>query len=209
MNFTVVKSHVKMHLRFLALLFIVFSSYFTMPLEAQTISKYYIGGGGGYSFKGEIVSSTETYNSTLILMQGGINLTPSRVRFPLILKMETNLGISNLSTHGARDYEWALIVGFETVFPLSNKIALTASISTGPGYFNADIMKQSDGFIFSNNFSLTVIIRISSQGWYLKPEYRFRHMSSFDFRLPNYGLDHHFILLTAGVLFGDLPKGHR
>jgi len=180
-----------------------------LPLPAQEQSKYYLGAGVGVSIIGEQISKNEIYNSTLLLLQGGINLTPHRDKFPLIIKIEANVGISNLSTRGARDFDLAAIVGIETVLPLSKKTALTASASTGPGYMAAEIQKQAEGFIFSNNFSFTVIIKISDKGFYVRPGYRFRHMSSLDITLPNYGVDHQYILLTAGVLFGGALEETR
>ncbi len=82
---------------------------------------------------------------------------------------------------------------------LLNKSAIYALISAGPHFITRSIETQARGFLFSNNFAIGFLQRISSTA-YLDFRFGYRHMSNAGLKKPNRGIDNW--VTAVGINFG-------
>ncbi|MDX1409522.1 MAG: acyloxyacyl hydrolase [Saprospiraceae bacterium] len=168
------------------------------PTCAQEPVRKYFNVSTVFSYLGEDIRDGRVYHAYLLTSQQSFNLTPRRARLPLIARMELHAGITNFMTGGNRDWELASVAGLETHYTFRNQVRITASLTSGPAFISAVTFKQRRGFIFSNNPVVSVMIPLGQGGWYIRPEYRFRHQSNIGFWRPNGGIDNFFFGIGLG-----------
>ncbi|MES2274667.1 MAG: acyloxyacyl hydrolase [Bacteroidota bacterium] len=87
--------------------------------------------------------------------------------------------------------------GFETGLNLgflfrknvsNNQVSFYMLISSGPHYISDTPVRQSNGFVFSNNFCAGVNLKIY-KGLYADIRTGIRHMSNAGFKIPNAGIN--------------------
>ncbi|MDX1479928.1 MAG: acyloxyacyl hydrolase [Saprospiraceae bacterium] len=169
-----------------------------MLTSAQEPVKKYLNVSAIFSYLGEDIRDGRVYHAYVLTSQQGFNLTPQRAQLPIILRMELHVGITNFMTGGNRDWELAGPAGLETHYTFRNNVRITASLTSGPAFISAVTFKQRRGFIFSNNPAVSLMIPIGRQGWYIRPEYRYRHQSNIGFWRPNGGIDNFFFGIGLG-----------
>jgi Lipid A 3-O-deacylase (PagL) len=102
------------------------------------------------------------------------------------------------ATNYLKGYEFGLNIGF--LFrknTLNNRLSFYILISSGPHYVSGTPHRQSSGFIFSNNLSAGVNLRLY-KNLYADIRPGFRHISNGKLRFPNAGLND--LTLTGGFL---------
>ena len=86
-------------------------------------------------------------------------------------------------------FEFGVNVGVQHLYPLlKDKIHTYIQISAGPHFMSAHTTRQARGFLFSDNLSTGMYLRIN-QSLIVNLSFRLRHLSNADTRSPNQGIN--------------------
>ena len=96
-----------------------------------------------------------------------------------------------------KEIEFGANLGLEYRVNFSEKTALIGAIGAGPHYMSAEIQKQANGFIFSDNFTLGLKQTLGDSKTDLHLRARFRHLSNANLKQPNQGIDSWFLIFGA------------
>jgi hypothetical protein len=101
------------------------------------------------------------------------------------------------------DLEFGANLGFRNYIRLNPGLYFYQMIGSGPHYFTADVERQVQGFLFSDNFAAGVYTKISGPT-FLNLQFRFRHLSNASINHPNSGINT-FNILVGLANFGRSP----
>jgi hypothetical protein len=86
------------------------------------------------------------------------------------------------------DLEFGVNIGFQHMYPLRKNIYPYILIGSGPHFVTVHTIKQSRGFIFSDNFGAGVYF-FNKKEIALNLGFRLRHLSNANLKMPNSGIN--------------------
>lgn len=106
----------------------------------------------------------------------------------------------NPVTRPESDIECGIGLGFEYIYPLTEKISLYIMGGIGPHYISVVTRDQANGFIFSDTAGAGFYYFLTNNSA-INLGYRFRHMSNAGFAHPNHGIETHFGTIGYSIFF--------
>lgn len=90
---------------------------------------------------------------------------------------------------GGVDYEFGLNLGIRNYIKINEGFYFYQMLGSGPHYISADVGRQANGFIFSDNLALGTLLRLNARGLFLNFQYVQRHISNANLKAPNGGVN--------------------
>jgi hypothetical protein len=87
------------------------------------------------------------------------------------------------------DFEFGTNLGFRNYIKVNPGFYLYQMLGSGPHYISARLDRQATGFIFSDNLAIGAFTRFNKKGLFLNLQFRIRHISNANLRLPNRGVN--------------------
>jgi hypothetical protein len=97
------------------------------------------------------------------------------------------------------DIEFGMNLGIRNYMRMHPNWYFYQMIGTGPHFISARLARQTRGFIFSNNFALGSLVRISGIH-FLNCQLGFRHISNANLKLPNRGINSYVFMIGYSIL---------
>ncbi len=113
---------------------------------------------------------------------------PRNFEFSLILEPQANVILLRNQRFTKLYFEIGIGVGLENRFIISPSLSAFTHVIIGPSYFSTHTIRQSYGFIFSDNAGLGLTYSMGNQ-WAIQGEWRIRHLSNANLNMPNQGVN--------------------
>ena len=107
-------------------------------------------------------------------------------------QLQFNVVKATNTAEGKLDYEFGLNLGLRNHIRLSNDVILYQMLGSGPHYISAELDRQADGFIFSDNLAVGCYIH-AVRNYFLNLQFGLRHISNANIELPNRGVNSYII----------------
>ena len=158
----------------------------------------------GYGILNESMPGNYNYQISQIIYNYSIPLlNKKRDRIHnLLIHFEPQINPVFLSKNEI-EFETGINVGLIYNLKLDDNVLLDVGVGTGPHFLSFDSNKQSNGFIFANNFILGISRRFTGKqnDWEIILQARFRHISNLNITIPNAGIDNLIIYCGISKLF--------
>lgn len=137
------------------------------------------------------------------LMSAGIQWQFHELGPKLVInrRIDAEYGFGKLA--GKAEYDFALMLSTVLEWKATPRTTVTFTLGSGPGFHSTDTDKQARGFIFSNHFTLGLLLPLKNSRILLNPQFGFRHMSNLSFNQPNNGIDHWIVRLGVQYVLPD------
>ena len=167
--------------------------------------------GYGFQYLGQVMGNDDhrlalktkyNYRVTFLQLQYYISISNKKT-FGMDLLVQPQYNFTKLKAHDSdgifqNGYEIGSNLGLvirETFF--SDRVTFYCLISSGPHYVSRSPQRQANGFIFSDNFSAGINLKLYKKLYFdIRPG--FRHISNAGFRAPNGGVN--TMAATTGFL---------
>jgi hypothetical protein len=93
------------------------------------------------------------------------------------------------------DIEFGTNLGIRNYVRINSGLYLYQMLGSGPHYISAHLDRQATGFIFSDNLAVGAFTRISRKSLFLNLQFRMRHISNANLKLPNRGVNSYNFLV--------------
>ncbi|HWJ92723.1 MAG TPA: acyloxyacyl hydrolase [Flavisolibacter sp.] len=93
------------------------------------------------------------------------------------------------------DYEFGANLGIRNYIRISPDFYLYQMLGSGPHYISAELDRQATGFIFSDNLAIGSFMGIGKKSLFLNLQFRMRHISNANLKLPNRGVNSYNFLV--------------
>lgn len=138
------------------------------------------------------------------LIIGGIFDLPlyqTKNYFNVSLSFFPNVVIAFL-LNGQKAYEFGFNVRANLNFTISQYDVISGTVGSGPHYLIYQNGRQTDGFLFSDNFLASYIryFELNNRHCYVKVEIGYRHISNAGIEKPNGGISNFIVGLGFNVL---------
>lgn len=90
---------------------------------------------------------------------------------------------------GSFDYEFGLNLGIRNYVKINEGFYFYQMLGSGPHYISAEVGRQANGFIFSDNLALGMFLRLTRKNLFLNFQYVQRHISNAGLKAPNGGVN--------------------
>lgn len=90
---------------------------------------------------------------------------------------------------GSLDYEFGLNLGIRNYVKINDGFYFYQMLGSGPHYISAEVGRQANGFIFSDNLALGTFLRLTKKNLFLNFQYVQRHISNANLKSPNGGVN--------------------
>jgi hypothetical protein len=90
---------------------------------------------------------------------------------------------------GSVDYEFGSNLGIRNYVKINDGFYFYQMLGSGPHYISAEVGRQANGFIFSDNLALGTLLRLNQKGLFLNFQYVQRHISNAGLKDPNGGVN--------------------
>lgn len=100
-----------------------------------------------------------------------------------------NFAKSDYTKKGSLDYEFGVNLGIRNYVKINEGFYFYQMLGSGPHYVSAEIGRQANGFIFSDNLALGTLLRLNQKGLFLNFQYVQRHISNAGLKDPNGGVN--------------------
>lgn len=90
---------------------------------------------------------------------------------------------------GSIDYEFGLNLGIRNYVKINQGFYFYQMLGSGPHFISAEVGRQANGFIFSDNLALGTFLRLNSKNLFLDIQYVQRHISNANLKSPNGGVN--------------------
>ncbi len=90
---------------------------------------------------------------------------------------------------GSIDYEFGLNLGIRNYVKINDGFYFYQMLGSGPHYISAEVGRQANGFIFSDNLALGIFLQLNQKGLFLNFQYVQRHISNANLKSPNGGVN--------------------
>lgn len=87
------------------------------------------------------------------------------------------------------DYEFGLNLGIRNYVKINDGFYFYQMLGSGPHYISAQVGRQANGFIFSDNLAVGTFLRLTKKNLFLNLEYVQRHISNANLKSPNGGVN--------------------
>lgn len=108
----------------------------------------------------------------------------------------------NRANENIKSEEFGLNIGLKHSYQIFSFLDIVLFISTGPHFINAETVRQSKHFIFSDNLGMGLKMKISSR-LNIEAQYRLRHLSNAQLKLPNAGINTFNFMLSVHYRMHD------
>jgi len=180
--------------RFLALIIIFFAinfSAFSQENSTKYINRKSVGGMTAFGLTYYSLPENVTYRP--ILLQAFWHKPLYQTKNFFNVSVEVLPQINFIFLDSKPEFECGVNVFFDFGFQLSKKSILSVIIGSGPHFITVETTKQSNGFLFSDNFLMS-FKRNVSENLEIGVFSGYRHMSNASIKQPNNGIDN--------ILFG-------
>jgi hypothetical protein len=110
-----------------------------------------------------------------------------------------NLVKADSTPAGKLDYEFGVNLGIRNYVKFNEGFYFYQMLGSGPHYVSADIGRQANGFIFSDNLALGVFLRLNKK-LFLNFQYVQRHISNAGLKDPNGGVNSYNFVIGISSL---------
>lgn len=100
-----------------------------------------------------------------------------------------NFAKSDYTKKGRLDYEFGLNLGIRNYVKINDGFYFYQMLGSGPHYVSAEIGRQANGFIFSDNLAIGTFLRLDKKNHFLNLQYVQRHISNAGLKDPNGGVN--------------------
>lgn len=90
---------------------------------------------------------------------------------------------------GSLDYEFGMNLGIRNYVKINEGFYFYQMLGSGPHYISAEVGRQANGFIFSDNLALGTFLRLTKKNLFLNFQYVQRHISNANLKSPNGGVN--------------------
>lgn len=90
---------------------------------------------------------------------------------------------------GGIDYEFGLNLGIRNYVKINDGFYFYQMLGSGPHYISAEVGRQANGFIFSDNLAIGTFLRLTKKNLFLNFQYVQRHISNAGLKDPNGGVN--------------------
>lgn len=90
---------------------------------------------------------------------------------------------------GSVDYEFGLNLGIRNYVKINEGFYFYQMLGSGPHYISAIVVRQVNGFIFSDNMGIGTLLRLTQKNLFLNFQAVFRHISNAGLNNPNGGIN--------------------
>ena len=90
---------------------------------------------------------------------------------------------------GSIDYEFGVNLGIRNYVKINNGFYFYQMLGSGPHFISAEVGRQANGFIFSDNLALGTFLRLNKKDLFLNLQYVQRHISNAGLKDPNGGVN--------------------
>ena len=87
------------------------------------------------------------------------------------------------------DFEFGTNLGIRNYIKANDGLYFYQMLGSGPHYISAHLDRQATGFIFSDNLAVGALTRINRKQLFLNLQFRIRHISNANIKLPNRGVN--------------------
>jgi hypothetical protein len=87
------------------------------------------------------------------------------------------------------DIEFGANLGLRNYIRINNNFLLYQMLGSGPHFITAEVSRQANGFIFSDNLALGSFVRLSEKDLFLNLQFKIRHLSNAELKNPNAGIN--------------------
>jgi lipid A 3-O-deacylase len=108
--------------------------------------------------------------------------------FTIYAEPQVNPVIIKKGSNTRTDLEFGINIGFKHMYPLRKNIYAYLLIGSGPHFITVHTIKQTRGFIFSDNFGAGFYF-FNKKDMALNLGFRLRHMSNANIQMPNSGIN--------------------
>lgn len=143
----------------------------------------------GYSVIDEQLPEGTTYDPVILL---GNYPIWSRKRLSIYAEGQLTKAYSLLNFR--TDLEFGINMGLSFYVIQTPNLSVNAAMGSGPHFITVETGRQSNGFIFSDNFELGTEYELRSVNTTLLLKLRYRHISNAGLKEPNGGIDNFFVL---------------
>ena len=98
------------------------------------------------------------------------------------------------------DIEFGTNLGIRNYVRINENFLLYQMIGSGPHFITAEVSRQANGFIFSDNLAVGSFIRLNKRDLFMNLQFRIRHISNAGLQSPNGGIDTWNILIGFSKL---------
>ena len=111
-----------------------------------------------------------------------------------------NLVKAASTQEGALDYEYGLNLGIRNYIKINEGFYLYQMLGSGPHYISAEVVRQANGFIFSDNLAVGTFLRLNRKNLFLNFQYVQRHISNANLKAPNGGINFYNFVIGLSKL---------
>jgi hypothetical protein len=97
------------------------------------------------------------------------------------------------------DIEFGANLGIRNYIRVNNGFFLYQMLGSGPHYISADVRRQANGFIFSDNLAAGSFVHVGG-AMFLNLQFRIRHLSNAELKQPNGGINMWNVLVGLSAL---------
>ncbi|MGZ5286199.1 MAG: acyloxyacyl hydrolase [Flavisolibacter sp.] len=108
--------------------------------------------------------------------------------------------VNPVRTQRPWDIEVGTNAGIRTYWKINEDFYCYQMLGSGPHFITAEVKRQANGFIFSDNAALGFFKKINNKNRFLNFQLRWRHLSNAGLKRPNSGIDSWNILLGLSGL---------
>jgi hypothetical protein len=87
------------------------------------------------------------------------------------------------------DIEFGANLGIRNYIKANDGLYFYQMLGSGPHYISAEVKRQANGFIFSDNLAVGAFTRLNNKGLFLNLQFRIRHLSNAELKQPNGGIN--------------------
>ena len=150
---------------------------------------------GGISGFGNAVNTTTKYQP--IYFAGDFSWSFRKVpKKRIFLSWYFEPQINPVLTPRPLDIEFGANLGLRNYIRINKNFLLYQMLGSGHHFISAEVSRQANGFIFSDNLAVGSFIRLNNKDLFLNLQFRIRHISNAGLQSPNGGID------TWNVLVG-------
>jgi hypothetical protein len=167
---------------------------FYSKTQAQDSLKRFKSSGGIIGY-GHSISEDTHYNPVFFAADFAWQFSKEKRKDFLAFYLEPQFNL--VSTDRPVDIEFGTNIGIRYYQQLSPQLYLYQMLGSGPHYITAEVERQAQGFLFSDNLAVGVYKEVNHRkSLFLNFQFRVRHISNANLKQPNGGIN------TLNILAG-------
>lgn len=134
------------------------------------------------------------------LWDGEKHVGSEKLKMLLYIEPQFNPVLITQEKNVKQEFETGLNIGVKHVFALTKFFQPFIHMGFGPHYFSAETVKQTKGFLFSDNLGCGISLLPTSHLTF-QLGFRLRHLSNANTRWPNHGINTYNYHVGVGWVF--------